>query len=442
MQLMQIDNGHASASRPTLVRTLGQWDLTSIGVNQVIGAGIFVLPASVAALVGQPASPIVWVVAAAVNTLIVLCFAEAGSRFRDTGGPYLYARAAFGPFVGFEVAWMMFLTRATSQAALANGFTLYLGYFWRGATEGTGRALVLTTLILSLAAINYRGVRQGAWTINFFTFGKLVPLIGFVFLGFWYIDWSRFGGFFEPRLEGFGQATLLLMYAYSGYELIAIPAGETRMPTRGVPYAFLTTIGIVSFLYILIQIISAGTLDNLAGSDAPLADAASTFLGPVTGIAIALGGLVAIGGGNAGTMLAGPRLLYALAEKRQLPRFFGLLHTRFRTPHVAIILYTAFSLMLALTGSFIQMAAISAVARLIFYTTACSAVPFLRRKEVPGKEAAFRLPGGLLIPALATAASLAIIAGADWNSLVAGAIALAIGAGFYVVPYLFRLGRA
>lgn len=430
---------HLPTPRPTLVRTLSQWDLTAIGVNQVIGAGIFVLPASVALLVGQAPSPIVWIVAAAVNTLIILCFAEAGSQFGDTGGPYLYARAAFGPFVGFEVAWMMFLTRVTSQAALANGFTLYLGYFWSGATEGRGRAFVLTALILFLAAINYRGVRQGSWTINFFTLGKLVPLIGFVLLGLGHIDWSRFSGFTGPQWEGFGQATLLLMYAYSGYELIPIPAGEARSPARGVPYALLTTIGVVSVLYLLVQVISVGTLDNLAESEAPLADAASTFLGPVTGIAIAMGGLLSIGGSNAGTMLAGPRLLFALSEKRQLPRLFGLLHRRFRTPHVAILVYTALSLLLALTGSFLQMAAISAVARLVFYTTTCSAVPFLRRK-VPG-GAAFRLPGGSLVPALATAASLAVIAGADWTSLLAGAVALAIGAAFYLFPFVPGLGR-
>ncbi len=115
-----------TSNRPTLLRTLGKWDLTSIGINQVIGAGIFVLPASVALLVGQASSPLVWIVAAAVNALIILCFAEAGSQFRNAGGPYLYAKAAFGPFAGFEVAWMMFLTRVTSQAALANGFTQYV----------------------------------------------------------------------------------------------------------------------------------------------------------------------------------------------------------------------------------------------------------------------------------------------------------------------------
>jgi amino acid transporter len=426
-----------TSNQPTLVRTLGKWDLTSIGINQVIGAGIFVLPASVALLVGQASSPLVWIVAATVNALIILCFAEAGSKFRDAGGPYLYAKAAFGPFAGFEVAWMMFLTRVTSQAALANGFTHYLGYFWKGAAEGAGRAIVLTLLIGGLAAINYRGVRQGSWTINFFTLGKLVPLLGFILVGFWYIDWGHFEGLMQPELEGWGQAVLLLMYAYSGYELIPIPAGEAKSPAKGVPQALLTTIGVVSVFYILIQIIAVGTLDHLAASEAPLADSATAFFGPATGILIALGGLLAIGGSNAGTMLAGPRLVYALSQQKQLPRFFGLLHNQFRTPHVAILIYAAISLVLALTGSFIQMAAISAMARLIFYTTTCVSVPVLRKKMESGPDV-FRLPGGAFIPILATLASLMVIAGADLNSMIWGASALAAGAVFYLVAKVVR----
>jgi amino acid transporter len=198
----------------------------------------------------------------------------------------------------------------------------------------------------------------------------------------------------------------------------------------------LATIGICSVLYILIQIICVGTLDNLAESEAPLAEAASVFLGPATGVLIALGGLLSIGGSNAGTMLAGPRLLYALSEKQQLPRFFSRLHAEFRTPHVSIVIYTAVSLVLALTGSFIMMAAISAMARLMFYTTTCAAVPVLRRKGTTEKEV-FRLPGGAFIPVLATLASLAVIAGADWTSFAAGLIALAVGLGLYLFQRVF-----
>jgi len=423
-------------SRPTLLRTLKQWDLTAIGVNQVIGAGIFVLPASVAALVGQAASPLVWIVAAAVNVLIIICFAEAGSRFRDAGGPYLYAKAAFGPFVGLEVAWMMWLTRVASQAALANAFVLYLAYFWDGATEGIGRVVILTVLLSILAAINYRGVRHGSWTINFFTVGKLVPLAIFILFGIWHIDWGHFREVLEPELGGFGPAILLLIYAFGGLELITYPAGEAVSPAKEVPRALLSTIIICSCFYIVVQVIAVGTLKGLGQSEAPLADAAATFLGPVTGILIALGALVSIAGANAGTMLAGPRLTYALAEQKQLPSFFGLLHPRYRTPHASIGFYYVVSLVLALTGSFVQMAVISSVARLIFYTTTCCAVPILRKRE-DQPPSTFTAPGGLIFPILATVASLAIIAGADYQSLSAGGLVLAVGAVIYGIQRLF-----
>ena len=429
---MTTESHTASAAGTTLRRVLGKWDLTALGVNQVIGSGIFVLPATVALLVGQASSPLVWIVAAAVNALIILCFAEAGSRFREAGGPYLYAREAFGPFVGFEVAWMIWLTRVASQAALANAFTLYTGYFWPGATEGAGRIVVVVTLLSFLAAINIVGVRQGSWAVNFFTVTKLVPLVVFVLLGFWYIDWSRFGGFLSPTMGGFGQATLLLMFAFGGYELIALPAGEARSPRKDVPRALLITIGLCTVIYVMVQVIAAGTVEDLTGTETPLADAAALFFGPATGILIALGGLLSIGGANAGTMLAGPRVTLALGERRQLPAFFSRLHPRFRTPYVSILIYFAVALLLALSGSFAQLAAVSALARLTFYAATCAAVPVLRKRK-GDHEAAFELPGGLTIPVIALAASLMVIAGADDVSLLAGAAALIVGAVLFAV---------
>jgi amino acid transporter len=231
------------------------------------------------------------------------------------------------------------------------------------------------------------------------------------------------------------------MYAFGGYELITIPAGEAKSPRKGVPQALLATIGIVSALYLIVQVIAAGTLSDLAGSDAPLADAAATFIGPATGIAIALAGLVSIGGANAGTMLAGPRLFYALAEKKQFPQFFARLHPQFRTPHVSIFVYFLISLFLALTGSFMQLAAVSAVARLAFYTTTCASVPILRRRGPAQPEKTFQIKGGSLIPILGTIVSIAIIAGSDSHSLTAGVLAFAVGALFYIPLAMRRRNR-
>ena len=412
-----------------LVRAMGRWDLTAVGVNQVIGSGIFVLPASVAMLVGVPSSPWPFVLAGVANTLIVLCFAEVSTRFRKTGGPYLYAREAFGSFVGFEVAWMLWLTRLASLAALANALALYLAYFLPGASSGGGRIAVVTVTIGGLALINFLGVRYGSWTVNFFTVSKLVPLLGFVFVGVFFVDPSRFSGFSASITPGTGEAVLLLMFAFGGYELSTLPAGEARTPRRDVPFALLTTIAVVCAIFLSVQLVTVGTLADVASSETPLADAAASFLGPAAGVLLAIGGVISIAGSNAGTMLAGPRVTYAMADRGQLPRFLAHIHARYRTPDASIWIYAAVAWGLAVSGSFEQMAKVSAVARLVFYVATCASVPVLRRKG--GDVEGFRLPGGALVPVLAVLSSIAIILGADRVSLVSGGVALGIGALLY-----------
>jgi len=431
------ETGTGGVAAPQLRRVLGRWDLTAIGINQVVGSGIFVLPATMALLVGTASSPLVWIAGGLVSGLIVLCFAEAGTRFQKAGGPYLYAREAFGPFAGFQVGWMMWLTRVSAQAALANAVALYLGYFWAGATEGTGRVLVLTVTTVGLGVINYVGVRYGSWTVNFFTIGKLVPLGAFILLGLFFLEGDRFAGFQQMKVEGFGQAILLLIFAYGGYENITLPAGEASSPKTHVPQALLMTIAAATTVFCLAQVVAVGTLPGLAETETPLADAAAIFLGPWGGTLIALGGLISIVGANSGGMLAGPRITFALGEGGQLPGAFAHVQPRFRTPDFSIAFYAAVALGLALSGTFVQLAAASSVARLLYYAATCAAVPALRRKQGPAPEA-WQLPGGATIPALALLASLSIIAGADARSLKFGGIALAVGAGFYSLQWLRR----
>src|SRR5947209_7937814 len=143
----------AAAAAPTLRRALGRWDLTAIGVNQVIGGAIFLMPAQVAAQIGGW-SPIAFVLMGLASLTVALCFAEVGSRFDATGGPYLYTRAAFGRFAAFEVGWMQWFTRASSQATVMAGIPLALGYYWPALTSGWPRVLFIVVLTALLAAVN------------------------------------------------------------------------------------------------------------------------------------------------------------------------------------------------------------------------------------------------------------------------------------------------
>src|SRR3990170_1185996 len=173
-----------------LRRELGKWDLTAIGVNQVIGSAIFLLPSQVAAQVGNW-SPLAFVAIGFASLLVALCFAEVGSRFERTGGPYLYTRAAFGRFVGFEVGWMQWVTRVTSQAGIVNAIALALGFYWPAITTGIGRASTIAAITLALGWINLRGIRLSAVAINSFTIAQLLPLALFIGVGFWFIEFGR-----------------------------------------------------------------------------------------------------------------------------------------------------------------------------------------------------------------------------------------------------------
>lgn len=416
---------------PRLERAVGLAGLTAIAVNGVVGSGIFVLPATVALILG-PASPVAYLVAACLTALVVLCFAEAGSRTERTGGPYVYAREAFGPFVGFQVGWLFFLTRLTAAAAIANAFVAYLGVLWPAAASGAGRALVLTLLVGAFAAANAAGIRQGAFLVNLLTVAKMVPLLVFVGVGLAFADPARYEILVVPELAGLREASLLLIFAFGGFENASVPAEEVRQPRRHVPIALLSAIAITTVLYVLIQVVTLGTFPDLAGDPAPLASAARAFMGPGGAVLLTVGAVLSTAGSISALSLVGPRILYALSVGGQFPRAFGLVHQRWRTPHVSIAVFAVATWAVALGGSFAQLAAASVVARLIFSAVTCLAVPVLRRKQAD-RPATFVIPGGALVPVLATLVSLWLLSGMTRAQVIGGAVALAIGALGYLV---------
>jgi amino acid transporter len=419
-----------------LVRAVGLFGLTAISLNGVIGSGIFVLPATVAALLG-PASPVAYVIAALVITLIVFCFAEAGGMFEEAGGPYLYAREAFGRFLGFEVGWMFLLSRLAAGAAISDAFTKYLGYFWPTARSGIGRAIAITLLLGGLAWLNLLGVRYGARVVNLLTIAKILPLTLFVGVGLFFVDSSRYEFLALPDMGGLRQASLALIFAFGGFENASIPTEEVKNPTRSLPVALLISISLTTILYILIQVVALSTLPGLASDPTPLASAGRTFLGAAGAAIITVGAILSTTGSNSALVLVGPRILYALAQGRQLPAALARVHSRYRTPYVAVIVFTLIVWAMALYSNFAELVAVSAMARLIFSATTCLSVPVLRRKMADAPRT-FRVPGGALIPALAAAISIWLLTGINKSQAIAGAAALIAGAVLYL---LFRRDR-
>jgi amino acid transporter len=252
------------ATTGKLVRAIGRWDLTALVVNSVIGAGIFGLPGKVHALIGNY-SPFAFVACGALVFLLILCFAEAGSRFRDTGGPYVYAGAAFGPWAGFAVGWLVWLARTSAFAALLNLFVTYLGWFVPGIEAGWPRAAACTALTLALCLLNVAGVRDATWTGNALTFGKVAPLLLLGIVGAFFVDPARFALGAAPPLSDFSQAMLLLVFAYTGFESAIIPTGEMVDPRRDVGFALIAATAIITVVYLGVQLVCIGTVGEYIG---------------------------------------------------------------------------------------------------------------------------------------------------------------------------------
>jgi amino acid transporter len=417
-------------SRPALKRVVGRWQIVGLALNDVVGSGVYLLPAAAALALGAFS---VWAVllAGLAVLLLVLCFAEASSYFDQPGSAYLYARAAFGEVVGFEVGWMTWLARIAAGASLTAGFAQALGYLWPAVDVGWARALLITLVLAVLTVLNVVGVRTGVGTAVALVVTKMVPLLVFVGAGIFAVSRETIAG--QPVGQGnLGQAALLLLFAYAGFENTPASAGEYKNPRRDVPFALVVHIAIVTLLYVGVQWVALGTLPNLGGSPTPLADSATLFLGSWAGLLLTVGAAVSILGTTSNTVLAGPRYLLALARDGFGPRFLARVHPRYRTPAAAIVTQTAISLPLALSGTFATLATLSVMARLITYLGTAAAVPVLRGKypDVPGT---IRLPGGAAIPAAAVLLTLGLAASATLNELIAATIGLAVGLMLYLV---------
>jgi basic amino acid/polyamine antiporter, APA family len=418
----------ATPSAPGFVRAIGRWDLTALVVNGVIGSSIFGLPATLALLTGQW-SPLAMVVAAAGIALIVLCFAEVASRFRDHGGVYLYARVAFGPLVGFEVGWLLAWTRILSAAANLNLFVLYLAELWPEASAGAPRALVMCALGAVVAVTNIVGVRSAAWSVNAFTIAKLAPLALLVVLGLPQVDGDILASqaVAEPDWT---QAVLILMFAFGGFESALMPAAEMRDPKRDVAFALLVGLAAIAAVYVLVQLVVVGTVANAGAEKAPIAAALGVLLGPSGAVLASLAAMVSVYGWTTGATLAQPRVIHAMAERGELPRALAHVHPSFRTPVPAIALFVALSLALALAGSFAANATFAAIVRLVYYGLTCAALVVLRRRssEPPG----FALPAGPFVAALAIAFCAWLLSTRSFDQLWILLALIAAGLPFYL----------
>lgn len=403
--------------RTELVRVLGRWSLAALVLNSVIGSGVFGLPSTVAGYLGKR-SPLAVLIAGAAMGILMACFAEVASQFSEAGGPYLYARTAFGRLVGILVGWTFYLAQTAAPAANANLFVIYLAEFWPHAKEPGPRFLILTLLVWGLVLINVRGTRQGAVVSNIFTVAKILPLLmvvsaGAVFTLLRPVPWN---GAFEYPASSWMKAIVLLIFAYGGFESALAPTGEARNPARDTAFALFVTLISCTAIYALVQWVVVAVLGAHATSDRPLAEVARITMGSRGAALVAIGALVSVYGYLSAKLLGMPRVTFALAEGGDLPRIFAAVGSRFHTPWFSILIYAAIVWALALTGSFAWNVTLSVVARLFYYGVVCAAVIALRRKKA--RVAGFRLPAGPLWAVLGLLIAGSLLTQADLSKSI------------------------
>ena len=416
------------ARNQQLVRAIGRWSLTALVVNSVIGSGVFGLPSTVAGLLGK-FSPVAVLLAGAGMAIIFGCFAEVASRFQQAGGPYLYARAAFGRAMGIQMAWMLLLGQVAAPAANANLFVIYLGEFWPHARDPLPRTVILTVLVGVLAIVNVRGVRAGTQVSNFFTAAKLVPLFAVIGVGLFVLHAHPTA--IAPRVPAaittsqWLKAVLLLVFAYGGFETALAPMGEARNPRRDAPFALFTALVVCTVIYALIQWVVVGVLPDAALSERPLADVARIAVGSFGAALVAVGALISFYGYLSAKILGMPRVTFALAEQGDFPKAFAAIHPRFQTPYVSILVFAALVWAFALSGEFKWNVTLSAVARLLYYGVCCAALPVLRRTQ-EGKPG-FHLPAGNVFAGLAVVMCAALVTRVDFGQSLIVLFTIALG---------------
>ncbi len=415
-ELVQTELVQTELVQTKLVRAIGRWSLAALAVNSIIGSGIFGLPAKVAGLLGKRSVLAVLIAGAAVG-VIMACFAEVASQFSEAGGPYLYARAAFGRLTGILVGWMLYLSQTAAPAANANLFVIYLAEFWPAAKQPWPRFAILTLLVGVLALINVRGARQGTAVSNLFTVAKILPLLMVVLAGAAVtivhpaIFYPTAGAAVPVPASAWMKAMVLLIFAYGGFESATAPMSEAKNPGRDAGFALFVALIACTVIYALVQWVVVGVLGSGATTDRPLAEVARITMGNRGAALVAIGALVSVYGYLSAKLLGMPRVTFALAQGGDLPQLFARVGRRFHTPWFSILFYAAAVWGLAMVGSFTWNVTLSVVARLFYYAVVCAAVIALRRKQP--LAAGFRLPGGQVLAVLGVGIAVALATQVD-----------------------------
>ncbi len=390
-------------TEPALKREIGAVSLALNAMNLTIGAGIFVLPTIVAGNLGA-ASFIAYILCGVLVILIMLCYAEVGSKVTTTGGSYAYVEKAFGPLAGFLInTTFWFAFSALADAAVINAMTDMLAIWFPVFSINYARIIFFIIVFGLLALINIRGVKQGSRFAVTATVLKLTPLVLLVLIGLFSISPGNLIIKTLPGINSIGETALVLFFAFMGIETALGISGEIKNPKKSIPKGIFMGVFGVLLMYMLIQFVAQGVLgDHLTEyKDAPLAALASKLIGPVGGTILLITSVVSMFGMLSGDVLTSPRVLFAASEDKLLPGFLSRIHPKFATPYWSIIVYATVGLIFASSGGFKQLATLASSSILIIYLAVVLATIRLRfKKDGIDETGTFKIPGGIIIPIL------------------------------------------
>ena len=423
-----------------LKREIGLWGLSSSLINAVIGSGIFVLPAIVSEGLG-PSGILAYLFCGFLITIIMLCFAEVGSKITVTGGSYAYIEAAFGKYFGFLTTNVsIFGASAVATAAVINALANTLSYLMPIFQEQLFRALFFITVFSIFASINIVGVKQGIILVKIATLAKLSPLLLLIFWGMTQISIDNLTWETMPSLDQFGKISLMLFFAFQGAESALSVGGEVKSPNKTIPKAIMLSLAVIVVIYIAIQIVAQGILGDSFPNymAAPLAEVANRILGPFGITLMIIGACVSMFGYLSGDILTMPRVLFRSSMDRVIPiKALSVVHPRFSTPYMAVITYAFICCILAISGEFKQLATLASASVLLIYLgVACAVIKLRTNGKVYDKG--FKIPGGYTVPIFSIVTILWFLSNLSSKEMIAISLFLAV---FSVIYYVIKYYR-
>ena len=340
-------------------RVVGKLGATLMSVNGMIGAGIFALPALLYAEVGNFA-PWMFLIFGILFAAGILISARLSNMFRASGGPQLWAQVAFGPFVGFQVGWVMVLSMAAGRAATLYVLVSYLAVIFPVFLDPAWRFAALAFLVVAMTAITISGMKNSVGGLAIGTVLKVTPILLLCVLAF------ASGGiateFRLPRLGAFESVALLVYFAFSGANSSCYSAGEFKNPRRDLPITMLASLAVIIVFYMAVQwaYIAAGAPQS-AGDATPLSAAASIVMGDSGVLLLSLAAIFSIATNCLNFYIAGPRVVYAMADRGLLPSALARVSARFKTPDRAILLFSGIVAIMLASGAFVFLATVTSL---------------------------------------------------------------------------------